>query len=190
MIFTRLKCTTFRLNLHLDDLGKKSYFIFNLAFKVKPFQLVHPKWPFFLKYFLCFGCLWCIYLYCSSLGKVIIHNGWFLNIMYLQTIASFSCENWSLQLGESSSSKGHCQFQDCLWFAHNCFSSWCQDQCIDFFSCENHLSQNRKRTKLNFWTWGDFGFVQTLAQILLVKDLPWWWLCWCHVEQERGKSHA
>jgi hypothetical protein len=35
-----------------------------------------------------------------------------------------------------------------------------------------HLSQNRKRTKLNFWTWGDFGFVQTLAQILLVKDLP------------------
>jgi hypothetical protein len=44
-------------------------FILNLAFKVKPFQLVEPKWPSFVKYFLCSGCLWCIYLYCSSFGK-------------------------------------------------------------------------------------------------------------------------
>jgi hypothetical protein len=66
MTFTRFKCTSPILNLHLNDLGRK---VFNLAFKVKPFKLVHPKWPCFLKYFLCLGCLWCIYLYCSSFGK-------------------------------------------------------------------------------------------------------------------------
>jgi hypothetical protein len=31
--------------------------------------LVHPKWPSFLKYFLCLGSLWCIYLYCPSFAK-------------------------------------------------------------------------------------------------------------------------
>jgi hypothetical protein len=30
----------------------KSCFILNLAFKVEPFQLVHPKWPSFLKFVL------------------------------------------------------------------------------------------------------------------------------------------
>ncbi len=69
MTFTRLKCTPLRLILHLDDLGRKILFHFNLAFKVEPFQLVHPKWRSFLKDFLCLGCLWCIYLHCLSFGK-------------------------------------------------------------------------------------------------------------------------
>jgi hypothetical protein len=93
MIFTRLKCTTFRVNLHLDDLGKKSYFIFNLAFKVKSFQLAHPKWPSFknISYVLdAYGAS--IYI-AHHLKRLLYSNGWFLNIMYLQTTTSFSCEN-------------------------------------------------------------------------------------------------
>ncbi len=67
MTFIRLKCTPPKLSLHLDDLGRK--ILFHLAFKVEPFQLAHPMWPSLLKYFLCLGCLWCIYLYYSSFGK-------------------------------------------------------------------------------------------------------------------------
>ncbi len=65
MTFTRFKCTPPKLSLHVDDLGKKIYFILNLAFQVEHFQLAHPKLPSFLKYLLCSECLWCIYLYCS-----------------------------------------------------------------------------------------------------------------------------
>jgi hypothetical protein len=69
MTFTSLKCTPLRLSLHLDDLSMKILFHFELDLKVKPFQLVHHQWPSLLKYFLCFGCLGCIYLYYSLFGK-------------------------------------------------------------------------------------------------------------------------
>ncbi len=69
MTFNRLKCISPRLSIHLNDLGGKIIFHFEFGLKVEPFQLVHPKWPSFLKYFLCLGSLWCIYLYCPSFAK-------------------------------------------------------------------------------------------------------------------------